>query len=253
MSWIKTLVCSRHLENSWMNRNVDIFILYNVIWQPIRSHCEGDLSFNIHQRYGPELPKVSSFSPQAKSNPLPVSTPPAPPLSSRWLFTMPTISGVSWTMGSGADPERAFFFFTADVISSHYGSLQSNSDFGTWTSTFLMHGPRSLFRSGSEWVSLRYCSTSPFVHLKEPGLSLPSRYFVNLNGSFRKRAQSFVLPFFIFLILSVRPNLDNSDLTSSVNTAIPIFSSMKHLWTVCWGCLSCLWHSLILIFFLLSP
>lgn len=148
---------------------------------------------------------------------------------------------------------RTSLFFTADVISSHYGSLQSNSDFGTWTSTFLMHGPRSLFRSGSEWVSLRYCSTSPFVHLKEPGLSLPSRYFVNLNGSFRKRAQSFVLPFFIFLILSVRPNLDNSDLTSSVNTAIPIFSSMKHLWTVCWGCLSCLWHSLILIFFLLSP
>lgn len=249
MSWIKTLVCSRHLENSWMNRNVDIFILYNVIWQPIRSHCEGDLSLNIHQRYGPELPKVSSFSPQAKSNPLPVSTPPFLPDDSSQCPQFPEYLG-PWDQEL---TQNEPFFFTAGVISSYYGSLQSNSDFGTWTSTFLMHGPRSLFRSGSEWVSLRYCSTSPFVHLKEPGLSLPSRYFVNLNGSFRKRAQSFVLPFFIFLILSVRPNVANSDLTSSVNTAIPIFSSMKHLWTVCWGCLSCLWHSLILIFFLLSP
>lgn len=59
-----------------------------------------------------------------------------------------------------------FFFFITDAISFYDGSSQSNSDSGGSTSTFLGHGPRSLFRSGSECVFFRYCSTSSFAHFK---------------------------------------------------------------------------------------
>lgn len=48
---------------------------------------------------------------------------------------------------------ESFFFFITDAISFYDGSSQSNSDSGGSTSTFLGHGPRSLFRSGSNVFS----------------------------------------------------------------------------------------------------
>lgn len=67
---------------------------------------------------------------------------------------------------------------------------------------------------------------------------------------FTKRILSFALSLFIFLILSARFNLASSDLTSSVNTAIPIFSSDAIL-NCLLSCLCTPRHSLILVSFLL--
>lgn len=140
--------------------------------------------------------------------------------------------------------------FITDAISFYDGSSQSNSDSGGSTSTFLGHGPRSLFRSGSNVFSSGTAQLLPLCisnSLIVPFLSASceSEWFF-----FTKRILSFALSLFIFLILSARFNLASSDLTSSVNTAIPIFSSDAIL-NCLLSCLCTPRHFLILVSFLL--
>lgn len=68
--------------------------------------------------------------------------------------------------------------------------------------------------------------------------SFLSSFYVNLNGSFTKSASSLIFHLFIFYVLSARLGLASSDLTSSVNTAIPILTLSEALLNRILSCLS---------------